>query len=123
MGEDQDYLVQALMITDSVHIFPQAIYSYSVGGNDQLTQSAVNSEEVYKSLHFLSGLRTNKFQDRRKNEIIVTSFLKQFASLLVRKGPKKIGNNCKFLAKFLGQAIIKCEMVKPIKILIRGTFK
>jgi glycosyltransferase involved in cell wall biosynthesis len=27
MGEDQDYLVQALMITDSVHIFPHAIYS------------------------------------------------------------------------------------------------
>jgi hypothetical protein len=123
MGEDQDYLVQALMITDSVHIFPQAVYSYSVGGNDQLTQSAVNSEEVYKSLHFLSGLRSKKLQDRRKNEIIVTSFLKQFASLLVRKGPKKFGKNWKFLAKFLGQTIIKCEMVKPLKILIRGTFK
>ena len=123
MGEDQDYLVQALMITESVHIFPYVIYSYVVGGKDQLTQSAVNSEEVYKSLLYLAGLRENDRRDRKNNELIVTSFLKQFVSLLIRRGSKKIGRNLKFLSEFLVKSIVKREIVRPIKILIKGSLK
>lgn len=123
MGEDQDYLVQALMITDSVHIFPYVIYSYVVGGADQLTESAVDSEEVYKSLLYLARLKNMKSNDRRNNELIVTSFLKQYASLLIRKGFKQVGKNSKFVTKFLVESIIKCEIVRPIKILTKGRLR
>jgi len=123
MGEDQDYLVQALMITDSVHIFPHLIYSYQVGGDNQLTQLAVNSEEVFKSLLFLADLKTNKSQTRRNNEIIVTSFLKQFATLLKRSNPKKVGKNSKFLLQFLIKSTVNREILTPIEILLKGNLK
>jgi len=123
MGEDQDYLVQALMITDSVHIFPHLIYSYQVGGDDQLTQLAVNSEEVYKSLRYLAGLRTNKSLTRRNNEIIVTSFLKQFVTLLKRRSPKEVRKNFNFLLQFLVESTVNREIFTPIKILINGNLK
>ena len=123
MGEDQDYLVQALLATKSVHIFPDVVYSYYVGGSDQLTRTAINSEEVLKSLVYLARLRNKETKDKENNEIIVTSFLKQFTSLLIRGGYRITGENSRFIIHFLFESMIRREITRPVKNLLGGRLK
>jgi len=58
MGEDQEYLAQALTFCSSIYIENRIIYSYIIGANDQLTKKVRDFSvliQVYLSLKCLEG--------------------------------------------------------------------
>lgn len=118
MGEDQDYLVQALIKGEEIYFENETIYCYRVGFNSQLTREFGAFRDLNASLAFLlETYKENSYKSDYK-VLIVISYLKQILSTI------NIGNlyTLKFLWRehqyFLTYLFIKGELFRPIYILL-----
>lgn len=123
MGEDQDYLVKALLANEYVATLSDAVYSYRVGSSDQLTKNATSFNDVGESLSFLRDLVKRNALNDENMELILTSYLKQMISLIRYQ---KIGKKFRLIiteSPFLLRHLFSGELFAPINLLLRGRIK
>ena len=94
IGEDQDFLVEALINTPKLFSSTEIVYTYFVGDPNQITRNVAAFQDVGKSLDYLSTLRSLRGQNRSANLIILTSYFKQLLSCLSRVGWSGSNLNC-----------------------------
>lgn len=123
MGEDQDFLVQALLVSDNVFTQKDVVYKYRIGSSTQLTNTDTSFNDVGESLAFLRKIMKYQELKKEKTEIVLTSYLKQFVSAIRSRKVRKMKTLAYSEMTFLLENFLKGKLFGPMKILVNGRLR
>jgi glycosyltransferase involved in cell wall biosynthesis len=81
MGEDQVFIVKAILAAKRTFVFRECTYQYLTGTENQLTQNKVNIRFILQSLKDISKIDL-KDLDRNKKKFVVLIYWKMFLTLV-----------------------------------------
>jgi hypothetical protein len=121
MGEDQCFLVQALLVQPDVYQSNEVVYNYRVGYGEQLTSSLENVSDLELSLGFLQDICNSNKSNKLGTKVILTAYLKQCLTLL--KYRNQISVKSFQMIKFLFVNLVKGRLVIPATTILKSGIK
>lgn len=118
MGEDQDYLVQALIKGEEIYFEEAVVYSYRIGFNSQLTNNPKSFEDLNESLSFLTDIYRKNSHNPDMNVLIIVSYLKQIYSAMARRKFFALQFLSWANSKFFLSLFLQGKLFRPIYILL-----
>jgi glycosyltransferase involved in cell wall biosynthesis len=119
MGEDQDFLVQALLSKTPVYQSSEVIYVYRIGHAPQLSREKSAFNDASKSLQFLKDLLDEYRDDRIASRIILTSYLKQLLSTIKHSGIRNLNHHQSKAVSIILSSLFSGVLLKPFSIVFR----
>jgi len=119
MGEDQDFLVQALLSKTPVYQSSEVIYVYRIGRAPQLSREKSAFNDASKSLQFLKDLLDEYRDDRIASRIILTSYLKQLLSTIKHSGIRNLNHHQSKAVSVILSSLFSGVLLKPFSIVFR----
>ena len=89
LGEDQDYLVQALINRPKLYASNELVYVYNINGHGQISGDIESFKDLTRSLNYLQNLPKNRDLEKCDMLIIYTSYFKQLVTGVSRAGWKQ----------------------------------
>jgi len=119
MGEDQDFLVQALLFKKPVYQSSEVVYVYRIGYSPQLSREKSSFDDASKSLEILKDLLDKYRGDQLSSRIILTSYLKQLFSIIKHSGIRNLDFHQSKTVSVIFSSLFRRDLVKPILMIIR----
>jgi len=123
MGEDQDFLVQALLSKSPVYETADIVYIYRVGHTSQLTREKTAFVDASKSLELLEDLLAEYKSDHVASSIILVSYLKQFFGAMKNSGFRNLRILQKKHITVILTSLCSGALIKPITWILREKMK
>jgi glycosyltransferase involved in cell wall biosynthesis len=123
MGEDQDFLVQALLSKNPVYETTNIVYIYRVGHTSQLTREKTAFEDTSQSLEFLKDLLKEHKSDEVASDIILISYLKQFFGATKNTGFSNLRIHQKKHITVILTSLFSGALIKPISMVLKEKMK
>ena len=119
MGEDQDFLVQALLSKKPVYQSSEVVYVYRIGHSPQLSREKSAFVDASKSLELLKDLLDKHRGDQLASRIILTSYLKQLFSLIKHSGIRNLDFHQSKTVSVIFSSLFRGVLVKPFSMIVR----
>lgn len=119
MGEDQDFLVQALLFKKPIYQSSEVVYVYRIGHSPQLSREKASFDDASKSLELLKDLLYKYRGDQLSSRIILTSYLKQLFSVIKHSGIRNLDFHQSKAVSVIFSSLFRRVLVKPILMIIR----
>lgn len=118
MGEDQCFLVQALLSQPDVYQSKEVVYNYRIGYGAQLTSNLENVSDLKLSLVFLQDICNSNKSNKLGTKVVLTAYLKQCLTLL--KYRNQISIKSFQIFKFLFVNLVKGRLWIPANTILKS---